>query len=415
MHITELRAENVTRLTAVSVKPDGSLVVVGGRNGQGKTSLLDSIAMALGGKDLMSSEPLRRGEKKGEVEIKLNDGTVIRRTFTPGGGGALIVSNKDGARYGSPQKMLDGLVGKLSFDPLAFSRMDTKAQAQTLRDLVGIDFAALDGQRKALYDQRTDVAREVKRIDGVLATMQAVSSDAPTEGATIAELAAELETRRAQNATLRDATQKLEELRMRAVVLKQEITDGEDNLFALREQLDNITASGKNQAAKVANLPPADEAEVVERIKNIEAFNAAARAALDRRCLAAESESLRDKVDEMTAAINIIDETKREKLAETKMPIEGLAFNDEGVTLAGLPLAQASSAEQLRASVAIGLAMHPKLRVLLVRDGSLLDEQSLVGKGAECSVIIEDGHVAAESKPERAQASLPMREPGAEG
>lgn len=139
MHITELRAENIKRLVAVRVKPDGSLVVVGGNNGQGKTSLLDSIAMALGGKDLMPAEPLRRGAEKGQITVTLDDGATIKRTLTSGGGGQLTVTNADGARYPTPQKLIDGLVGKLSFDPLSFSRMESKAQAATLRALVGLD------------------------------------------------------------------------------------------------------------------------------------------------------------------------------------------------------------------------------------------------------------------------------------
>lgn len=412
MHITELRAENVKRLAAVAVKPDGSLVVVGGRNGQGKTSLLDSIAMALGGKDLVPAEPLRRGASKGEVQVTLDDGTVIKRTFTPAGGGTLSVTNKDGAKYGSPQTMLGGLVGKLSFDPLAFSRMDPKSQAQTLRDLVGLDLSDIETKRQASYDKRTEVSREVKRLQGALEKMPAATECTPDAEVSIAELATELETRRTHNAELRDASTKLEGLRFRSVALKKEIADTENVLLDLRAQLQNVTADGRDLASKHATMHPANEAEVLERIKGVEAANAAARTAAERKRLAEELDAHQEEALELTGAIQKADEEKLTKLAACKMPIEGLNFDEAGVTLNGLPLAQASSAEQLRASVAIGLAMHPKLKVLLVRDGSLLDEQSLamlddmaskaeaqvwverVGKGDECSVVIEDGHVA---------------------
>src|SRR3990172_2313145 len=138
LRIVKLEAANVKRLTAVEITPDGSLIVVGGKNGAGKTSVLDSIAMALGGKDLVPELPLRRGADHGHVEVDLGD-LVVRRTFTEKGGGTLTVGNKDGAIYKSPQKILDQLVGRLSFDPLDFARMDPRQQRETLRSLVGLD------------------------------------------------------------------------------------------------------------------------------------------------------------------------------------------------------------------------------------------------------------------------------------
>jgi len=433
MHITELRAENVKRLVAVSVKPDGSLVVVGGRNGQGKTSLLDSIAMALGGKDLVPAEPLRRGASKGEVCVTLDDGTVIKRTFTPAGGGTLAVTNKDGAKYGSPQKMLDGLVGKLSFDPLAFSRMDPKAQAETVRELVGLDLSAIEAKRQAAYDKRTDINREAKRIEGALAKLPPSVEGAPTAEVSIHDLSAELSTRRQHNAKRATMASGLEQLRKSAVSYKEKIAKFESDLEMVRHELDHVTATGRSLSAELAATSEANEAEVLKQIEDVQNINAAARHAIERRKLAAELAEQTAKSDALTDEISAAEDHKREKLEACKMPIDGLAFDESGVTLAGLPLAQASSAEQLRASVAIGLAMHPKLKVLLVRDGSLLDEQSLamvaemaslaeaqvwverVGKGDECTVVIEDGHVVSDAKPARVQAALPMREPGAEG
>lgn len=119
LQIVELRASNVKRLTAVTIRPDehGNLVVLSGRNGAGKSSVLDAIAMALGGREQIPAEPIRRGADRAEVVVDLGE-LVVRRTFTPSGGGTLVVSNRDGARFQSPQTMLDALVGRLTFDPL---------------------------------------------------------------------------------------------------------------------------------------------------------------------------------------------------------------------------------------------------------------------------------------------------------
>ena len=430
--IIALEAQNVKRLRAISILPDGSLIVVGGNNAAGKSSLLDSIAMALGGKNAMHSEPLRRGADKGQVTITLDDGMIVKRTFTPGGGGTLSVSNKDGARFPSPQKLLDTLVGKLSFDPLAFSRMDPKAQAATLRELVGIDTAAIEARRKAAYDKRTDVSREVKRLQGALDTLPAAPEGAPDKEVSIDELAAELERRRATNASRAKEIRGLEQLRESAINAKAHIAKLEEELATSRFGLEQVTVSGKEVAAKIATMPEADESEVVEQLKSVQATNAAVRAAAERRRLTNDLDVQQAVALDLTAAVQMAEDEKREALAAAKMPIEGLAFDEAGVTLNGLPLEQASSAEQLRASVAIGLAMHPKLKVLLVRDGSLLDENSLamvakmaedaeaqvwierVGKGQECSLIIEDGMVANSDKQpsDASKSARRMREPG---
>jgi hypothetical protein len=431
--IVALEATNVKRLRAISIKPDGSLVIVGGANGNGKTSLLDSIAFALGGKDVMQSEPLRRGADKGQVIVTLDDGMVVKRTFTPGGGGTLTVSNKDGARFPSPQALLDRLVGKLSFDPLQFSRMDSKAQASTLRQLVGIDTAAIEAKRKAAYDQRTDVSREVKRLQGALDTLPAAPEGTPDKEVSIDELAAELQRRQAVNAEKTKAERLLDAKRAEAIATRKRVADIEEQLATALAAVDQIIAEGKQLAEQTIAMPFADEAEIIDQLKNAQAINASVRAATEHRKLAAELDAQQSKAMELTVVVQKADDEKREALAAAKIPIEGIAFDESGMTLNGLPLDQASSAEQLRASVAIGLAMHPKLKVLLVRDGSLLDEKSLAmvaemseqagaqvwlekvsSTGEGCQVVIEDGMVANSDKPpsDANKSARRMRESG---
>src|SRR6185436_2642524 len=129
--IIKLTSENVKRLTAVEITPKGNVVVIGGRNGAGKSSVLDSIEYALGG-DPSAKMPVRRGEKNAKVVVDLGD-IVVKRSFTSAGGTHLIVTNADGEKQTSPQAILDKLVGRLTFDPLEFSRQKPAQQAETLR------------------------------------------------------------------------------------------------------------------------------------------------------------------------------------------------------------------------------------------------------------------------------------------
>ena len=157
MKIVKFEAENVKRLSAVEITPDGSLVVVGGANEAGKTSVLDSIWYALGGEKAVCDKPLRNGQKKGFVRLDLGE-FVVERTFTEKGS-KLEVRSKDGFAAKSPQAILDGLCGSMAFDPLEFSRMKPRDQLATLRELVGLDFTKLDAERATAFAERTNKNR----------------------------------------------------------------------------------------------------------------------------------------------------------------------------------------------------------------------------------------------------------------
>ena len=148
MKIVSLQAQNILRLKAIHIQADGKNVTLEGVNGSGKTSVLRCIEMGLGGKTLMAEKPIHDGETEGKIVLDLGD-FVVTRTFGEGGKTSLVVSSKEGAKYPSPQAILDGLIGKLTFDPLEFSRMEPAKQNQTLKDLVGLDFSQIEMAKKA--------------------------------------------------------------------------------------------------------------------------------------------------------------------------------------------------------------------------------------------------------------------------
>src|SRR5580693_6116932 len=125
LRIISLEAENFKRLVAVAIKPDGSMIVISGRNGAGKSSILDAVAVAIGGKKAAPAEPIRKGQDKAEINLDLGR-YKVRRTFKRGDDGevtsALYLEQADGSRPRSPQAMLDDLMGELAFDPLDFLR-----------------------------------------------------------------------------------------------------------------------------------------------------------------------------------------------------------------------------------------------------------------------------------------------------
>lgn len=419
--IVRLEAEQFKRLKAVHIKPDGSVVEIRGANGQGKSSCLDAIAAALGGEKLCPEVPIRRGQESARVEVELDDGMIVERRWSKSGT-RLEVRTREGAKFGSPQKILDGITGRLTFDPLGFMREKPERQAEILRQLVGVDFTLLDGNRRAAYDGRTEANRQLAAAKARIAAIPAV--EAPDAPVSAADLLEEQDRRRAQHDANEAKRGALANLRTEARRANDEVTAAhhriaeiEDSLARTRETYagamaakEAIVERGKAASAAVEQLVDPDLDEIPAKLRDVEKVNEAVR---QKRARAAEAEHVKAAeamAAKLTADVEAIDAQKAEVLAQAAFPVPGLAFGDAGVTLNGLPLEQASSAEQLRVSVAMGLALNPKLKVLLIRDGSLLDERSLamvaaaaekagaqvwievVGKGG-AGIVIEDGQV----------------------
>ena len=436
MRIVKLLSENVLRLNAVEITPNGNLIVIGGENEQGKTSVLDSIVLALGGREAKHTMPLKKGAKKGRTVVDLKDeiknlGLKVTRTFTETGGGTLKVESNDGAVYPSPQAMLDKMKGQLTFDPLAWAKMDGKKQLEVLKVMVGLDFSTLDEQRKTLYATRTSVNQEIKRLKGAVDSAQH-HPDAPEKEISVVELMMELSERQKVNQAnqkVREAlggfNTRISEINSNISIYKTTILDLEDKLRTAKENLDIaeraieiVTGNRAEHQAKIDQLQDVNEQEIKDLIANAESINSKLRANTSRSEKEAELKDAEERSENLTEKIEFIDKGKETALSETKFPVEGLSFDESGVTYKGIPFDQGSSAEKLRVSVAMGIAMNPKLKVLLIRDGSLLDEKNLktvaqmadesghqiwlerVGKGKECSIIIEDGSVEAREQAE---------------
>ena len=408
--ITKLEAENFKRLKAVRISPDGSTVVLGGDNGAGKSSVLDAIEAALGGKSHCPGEPIRKGAKKASVVLETEE-LVVKRTFSAGGT-QLEVTAKDGAKYTSPQAMLDDLVGSLSFDPLAFSRMDAKAQADVVRKIVGLDFTLIDRKSKEIYDKRTEVGRDLKRAKGALES-STWHDDAPKTEQSAVELLGEIDRRNKVNVANAEQRRQLANLRVLAQSAAQRVEKLDAEMQAAKAQLDELSTAGKALRAEVDAAVDEDVDAIAKQLSDIESANRKARENAEHKRREAEAGKLEDGYEALTEQLAQAENLKREAIQSASYPVDGLTVDDDGVRLNGLPWSQASSAEQLRCSVAMGLALNPKLKVLLIRDGSLLDESSLrmvaemaseaggqvwlerVSRGDEVTVLIEDGEVVA--------------------
>lgn len=381
MRITRLEAENFKRLKAIDITPDGNTVVIKGRNAQGKSSVLDAIWAALGGragaKELV--RPIRDGETRARVVVELDD-LVVERKWTASGSTVKVSPKAGNATLNSPQKILDELIGALSFDPLAFAEAEPKKQVDTLIDLIGREkFDALAAERRNLYEERTELNRDVKNLR---ARLDAIGD--PEEVQSVDQVALSLEYGVAQ--------QKL----------------------ALRERWERAKAELDEVEAKAAALPDSRDIETVNtELSNAVEINVRAERWRQAKSLRIQLAEASDSANECSNAIAELDEQKALLIESSALPVPGLAFDDDGITYNGVPFIQSSAAERLKVSVAMAMALNPELRVISIRDASLLDDESkmalvalaqehdyqiwyeVVGTAGEVGVIIEDGEVQA--------------------
>ena len=407
--IVSLRAENTKRLVAVEINPDGApVVVLGGRNGQGKSSVLDALSWVFQGKGAMPDMPIRQGTNKAVILAQTQD-YIVERRITPGGN-TVTVKAADGSRITSPQQVLDSLYSDIAFDPLSFIRGKVKDQVAMLQTLTGFDATTWEARRLEAYNRRTEVNRTVKELEVTAPTIHHGITKLIDTQEVLASLRvkkAEIDSHDKKKAQIARCKERVQELHKQLRLALEE----ED---ALEEAFSKLN----DPSAEIKTL----EESFVTANENNNKFKENMAAAQHEQRLA----KAREEAAGLTATLANLDGVRARALAETALPVPGLTFTGDEVLLNGVPLKQASSAEQLRVSVAVAFAQSPGLRVAIIRDGSLLDDDSLalvaklvgeaggqvwierVGTGEEVSVVIEDGAIIEDrmtgKKPKAAKA-----------
>ena len=406
MKIIKLSASNVMRLRAVEVEPQGTVQIVAGKNGAGKSSLLNALYLALAGgaasRDI--ARPIRAGEEWAEVQLDL--GTIIVTRSWDEKGTKLTVKAADGATYKSPQTLLDGLLGALTFDPLEFTRQRPADQRRTLLDLLGLDFAAADAEKQRLYDQRLEIGRRAHAFGD----LPKLPKGAPTEEVPASTI---LDRITAAQDTL-DQIRSLERARQANLAEADRLEREAEQLVKRAKGLRQGAVTLHDQIEDVSNRAPVEDlGSLRDELAGIEERNRTARENRRIREAAERQKALQEEYTAITHKIDGIESAKAAAIAAAQMPVPGLGFDDQGVTFGGVPFAQASSAEQIRVSLAMAIAMNPTLRVIRILDGSLLDSDSMaairaaaeeydvqiwievVGDGGDdpTAIIISDGEV----------------------
>ena len=412
MKINKLEIENVKRIKAVRLEPaQNGLTVIGGNNNQGKTSVLDSIAWALGGEKYRPSEAARAGSAMPPaLKIVMDNGLIVERK---GKNSALKVTDPSGKKAG--QQLLNEFVEELALNLPKFMEASGKEKAQTLLNIIGVGdkLAKIEKEEKDLYNERLYVGR-IADQKAKYAKEQPYYTDAPKDLVSPSDLIRqqqEILARNGENQRKRERAAQLQEEVKRAHAevsrLAELLGEAKQKHLQLVKDLDIASTTAKD-------LTDQSTAELEANIANIEEINRKVRANLDKEKAEDDAKEYQRQYADLTDKIEGMREEKAKLLERADLPLPDLSVKDGELVYKGQKWDNMSGSDQLKVSTAIVRKLNPKCGFVLLDKLEQMDMDTLkefgmwleaerlqaiatrASTGEECSIIIEDGYVASQ-------------------
>lgn len=424
LKINKLEIENVKRIKAVKIEPTlNGLTVIGGKNRQGKTSVLDSISWALGGEKYRPSQAQRDGSVlPPNLHIVMNNGLVVERK---GKNSDLKVIDPDGKKAG--QQLLNEFVEQLAIDLPKFMESSSKDKANTLLQIIGVGdkLYELEKQEQEIYNKRLaigQIADQKKKF----AKEMTYYPDAPKEPISAGDLIKQQQDILARNGENQRKRESLSQLEYQKTQVMAQIAQTQKEIELLKNTLNGQTIKYNEilsdiETAQKSALDLQDEStEALEKnINDIDAVNRKVRANLDKDKAEEDALEYDNQYKAFTAQIDTIRQSKIDLLKGAPLPLPGLSVVDGELVYMGKKWDNMSGSDQLKVSTAIVRKLNPKCGFVLLDKLEQMDMDTLkefgewleaeglqaiatrVSTGDECSIIIEDGYVAgADTVPE---------------
>lgn len=413
--ITSFEAENVKRIKAVQLTPtENGLTVIGGRNNQGKTSVLDAIAWALGGNRLKPSNAHRDGSVMDpEIKIQLSNGLVVERK---GKNSELKITDPTGKKAG--QSILDSLIGEMALNIPKFMDLNSKDKARRMLQIAGVDdqLAAIDKEKAEVASERLYVGRQARTAEENLTNMQRFP-DAGTELWSASQLIEQQQAILMKNAENGRKRAALQENENRLNQLNAQIGQLESQLAQLKSNRLQLMTDIEIGRKDAVDLYDESTEELEKNINMVDVHNQQVRENLNFENEKKKAEELRAKFKELNAKALELDQSRLSLLQGANLPLEGLSVDETGELIyKGQKWDGMSSSDQMRVSTAICQAMNPQCGFVLLDKLEQMDQQTMnefgqwleaqglqaiatrVSTGDECSIIIEDGKVKGDTE-----------------
>lgn len=413
--ITRLETENIKRVRAIALAPAvNGLTIIGGDNNQGKTSVLDAIAWALGGERFRPSQAAREGSAvPPHLKVTLSNGIVVERK---GKNSSLTVVDPSGNRAG--QQLLNAFVEQLALDLPRFLQMSDREKADTLLQIIGVgeQLAVLEQKERELYNQRHAIGQIADQKEKY-AKEQTFWPDAPKDLISASDLIARQQDILARNGENQRKRAMADMLAQQVETLQHKVTDLAAQLQQAQELL-AAKAADLTTARKTAEQLHDESTEELERsIREIDTINAKVRDNLNREKAEEDARGYREQYAKLTDDLEQTRQAKRDLLSGAKLPLYGLSVEDGALTYQGQKWDNMSGSDQLRVATAIVRCLNPQCGFVLLDKLEQMDLHTLQGfcawleaeglqaiatrvsTGDECSIIIEDGYVKGAERP----------------
>lgn len=407
--INKLEIENVKRVKAVKMEPTANgLTIIGGNNGQGKTSVLDSIAWALGGNKFKPSQAQREGSAiPPNLHIVMSNGLIVERK---GKNSDLKVIDPDGNKAG--QNLLDSFIDELALNLPKFMQQSSREKASTLLQIIGVgeQLVLLEKEEQDTYNRRHAIGQIADQKEK-FAKEQEYYPEAPKDLVSASDLIKEQQeilARNGENQRKRENLAKIQRLHEEAAKnverLKFELSEAETKLVNAIQDL--VTAN-----KSVENLVDESTAELEKSITEIDEINRKVRANLDKDKAEEDARGYRAEYEELTEALTDVRKRKAALLDNADLPLPGLSVEDGELIYNGFKWDNMSGSDQLKVATAIVRKLNSNCGFVLLDKLEQMDQESLkefgdwleaeglqaiatrVSTGEECSIIIEDGYV----------------------
>lgn len=414
--INKLEIENVKRVKAVKIEPAASgLTVIGGKNNQGKTSVLDSIAWALGGNSFRPSQAARDGSViPPHLHLVLSNGLVVDRA---GKNSDLKVTDPEGHKGG--QQLLNEFVEQLALNLPQFMEASDHDKANTLLQIIGVgdQLHALEQQEQETYNRRRTIG-QIADQKKKFAKEMPYYPDAPKEPVSATDLIKQQQEILARNGENQRKRNNLHQLQIQADNIQKQLDELLNKQAAVLSDLEIAKKSA-------ANLQDESTAELERSINGIETINQKVRTNLDKDKAEEDAQGYTEQYEKLTKALDSTRQQKMDLLNHADLPLPGLSVEDGSLTYQGKRWDNMSGSDQLKVSTAIVRKLNPNCGFVLLDKleqmdldtlnefGDWLEQEGLqaiatrVSTGGECSIIIEDGYVKGQETPAIPETEVP--------
>lgn len=423
--INKLEIENVKRVKAVAIEPTpNGLTVIGGNNGQGKTSVLDAIAWALGGNKYKPTKAQREGSvTPPSLQITMNNGLIVKRD---GKNSSLKVIDPTGRKAG--QQLLNEFVEELAINLPKFLEASDKGKAETLLQIIGVgdELFELDSAEARLYNDRRaigQIADQKKKF----ALEKPYYTDAPDELVSVSELIQQQQAILARNGENQRKREQVTKISQDLDLANQIVNSLKKQLQEAEEKQAKLQADLEVAHKSAADLKDESTAELEKQLAEIDEINRRVRANLDKEKAESDAKEFKEKYDSLTAEIEEIRAKRTDLLSKADLPLPGLSVMDGKLTYNNQQWDNMSSSEQLRVATAIVRKLKPDCGFVLLDKLEQMDLQTMnefgkwlekeglqgiatrVSTGDECEIIIEDGYVVKDTLAAPKQPTQPTQ------